>query len=222
MKKAMILFTRTPSQKQGKTRLRPFLTGEQCAALQTAFLQDIAMEMRQVPAARFVAWEGDDSQALRLLFPEAVLFQQSGQGLGERMHRAITLVLSLGFDACILFGSDLPLLEAGHLNSAFLALEHADVTLGPSPDGGYYLVGMKRPCAAIFRNQKYGCSSVYEETRQAIRAEGCSFTPAASCPDADAPEDLTAAWKMLRGRDTCTSRCLRAILKTEKLCNEED
>lgn len=220
MKKAMILFTRVPSPKWGKTRLRPFLSDAQCAALQTAFLQDIAEEMNRVTAAMFVAWEGDDPQALRPLFPDAAFFQQSGPGLGERMHRAVTHVLSLGFDACLLFGSDLPMLTAEHLNSAFSALERADVTLGPSPDGGYYLVGLKHPCAAIFENQSYGSNSVYERTRAAIRAEGLAFTPALPCADADTPQDLAAAWKLLMDRDTRTSQFLRAIFEKEEPISE--
>ena len=147
MKRALICFTRPPAPGRTKTRLMPLLSGDACAALHTAFLRDIAAVCGRVDADLYVAYapEGDWG-ILRELFPAALdLFPQDGEGLGERMHRALSRVLALGYDACVLIGSDLPELTEGHLAAAFAALEEADASLGPTEDGGYYLVGLKKP-----------------------------------------------------------------------------
>ena len=119
-------------------------------------------------------------------------FPQQGADLGEKMLHAMTTVLELDYASCVLTGSDLPLLTAAHLDSAFSALEQAAVTLGPTSDGGYYLVGVKAESPFLFENQTYGCGSVYENTLAAVHAAGKSFCPSLPCDDVDTPEDLQA------------------------------
>ena len=197
MKRALICFTRPPVPGRTKTRLMPLLSGESCAALHTAFLRDIAAVCGRVDADLYVACAPEgDWRALEGIFPAALdMFPQTGEGLGERMHRALAWVLSLGYDACVLIGSDLPELTEAHLIAAFAALDEADATLGPTADGGYYLVGLKKPCRALFTGQTYGCASVYENTLAAVQATGLRFCPAPPCRDVDVPEDL----RRLRG-----------------------
>ena len=125
------------------------------------------------------------------VFPYASgYFPQEGADLGEKMHNAITRVLSLGYDAVVLTGADLPLMTGKHLQSGFAALENADVTIGPNPDGGYYLVGMKSPHPEIFHVPNYGGATVYENTVAAIQAAGLAFGGALPCGDVDTPQDL--------------------------------
>ena len=200
MKQAIICFTRPPVPGRTKTRLMPLLSGEECAALHTAFLRDIADLCGRVDADLYVAYapEGDWG-VLRTIFPAALdFFPQTGEGLGERMHRALTGVLARGYGACVLIGSDLPELTAEHLAAAFRALEEADVTLGPTADGGYCLVGLKKPCQALFAGQIYGCASVYENTLAAVQAAGLRFRPAPPCRDVDVPEDLMRLRRTVR------------------------
>jgi rSAM/selenodomain-associated transferase 1 len=197
MKRALICFTRPPVPGRTKTRLMPCLSGESCAALHTAFLRDIAAVCGRVDADLYVAFAPEgDWRVLEEIFPAALdMFPQTGEGLGERMHEALSRVLALGYEGCVLIGSDLPELTADHLTAAFAALEEADATLGPTADGGYYLVGLKKPCYALFAGQAYGCASVYENTLAAVRAAGLRFRPAPPCRDVDVPEDL----RRLRG-----------------------
>lgn len=213
MKKAIICFTRVPIPGKTKTRLMPVLGGETCAQLHTAFLQDVADACEKMDADLFVAYTPEGKQEiLKGIFPRAKDgFAQQGEELGARMHHALEKVLALGYDACVLIGSDLPLLHPAHLEGAFSALECADVTLGPTPDGGYYLVGMKRPCPELFEKQAYSVSSVYENAVRAAEAVGRSFRPAPLCSDVDTPEDLAELRKELAGQNTHTARCLAAI-----------
>lgn len=191
MKKAVICFTRVPRPGLTKTRLLPLLRPEQCAALHWAFLKDLAHVYRQTGAALFVAYTPDPAWAQLLdVFPEAELFPQDGADLGEKMDRALRHVLELGYDAVVLTGADLPAMTADHLASGFAALERADIALGPTSDGGYYLIGTKVPCTALFRGQQYGGTTVWENTLAAAKAAGFTICPAAPCDDVDTPADL--------------------------------
>ena len=194
MKKAIICFTRVPKPGVTKTRLLPVLTGDQCARLHTAFLQDLAAVYEEVAADLFVAYTADpDWELLKEIFPAASgFFPQAGADLGEKMYHAIEYVLNLGYEAVVLTGADLPLMTASHLESGFGALRQADVTFGPTSDGGYYLVGMKAPHKAVFEKQSYGGSTVLENTLAAAKAAGLSVSLAKICDDVDTPEDLSA------------------------------
>ena len=171
MKDAVICFTRVPVPGHTKTRLMPLLAKEQCAELHTAFLYDTSEVCGEFGCDTFICFEeGAGWQALRGIFPYAVsMLPQRGYGLGERMYNAIRSVLAMGYGKCVLIGSDIPEITAAHLQSGFDALESADVTLGPTEDGGYYLVGMKKPNKAVFEKQEYGTDSVYDNAVAAVK-----------------------------------------------------
>lgn len=192
MRRAVICFTRVPRPGVTKTRLLPVLSPEQCAALHRAFLMDQARVYRELAAELFVAYAPDpDWELLKDIFPMAAeFFPQEGEDLGERMDAAIRRVLILGFERVVLTGTDLPAMGYEHLESGFSALDSFDVVLGPTPDGGYYLVGTKTPCPAVFENQQYGGGNVYENTAAAVERAGLSLGQALPCGDVDTPEDL--------------------------------
>lgn len=192
MKKAVICFTRVPRPGITKTRLLPLLPPAHCAGLHWAFLSDLAVVYRSLDADLFVAHTLDPNwMELKTVFPTASgFFPQEGEGLGEKMDNALRHVLLLGYDAVVLTGADLPTMGAAHLNNGFTALETADIALGPTPDGGYYLIGCKAPCPALFTGQQYGGASVYENTLAAANAAGYTVGTALPCDDVDTPEDL--------------------------------
>jgi rSAM/selenodomain-associated transferase 1 len=194
MKRALICFTRVPKPGVTKTRLLPILSGDQCAKLHTAFLTDLSRVYARMDADLFVSYTADpDWEMLKSIFPSAAdFFPQEGADLGKKMYNALRHVLGLGYDAVVLTGADLPLMTAHHLNSGFAALNAADISIGPTSDGGYYLVGMKQPHRAIFENQQYGGATVLENTIAAGKAAGLTVMPADPCDDVDTPEDLRA------------------------------
>ena len=195
---AVICFTRVPKPGQTKTRLMPRLTGEQCAELHWAFLRDLGKIYDSMDADLLVAHTPDpDWEDLKSLFPGAHFFPQEGKDLGEKMNHALNLALSMGYDRCILTGSDLPLMTKDHLLSGFDALDQADVTLGPTSDGGYYLVGVKEESPFLFEKQTYGCGNVFENTLAAVHTAGKIFCPSLPCDDVDTPEDLKNLLKAL-------------------------
>jgi len=199
MKRAIICFTRVPRPGQTKTRLLPVLTPEQCAQLHWAFLKDLAEIYRQLDAHLFVAYVPDpDWEQLKSIFPPAGYLTQKGADLGEKMYRAIRKVLDLGYSSVILTGSDLPRMTKEHLESGFVALEENDMVIGPTSDGGYYLIGMKKPNREIFRVEGYGGSTVFESTLAAAKNAGLTVGLARSCDDVDTPEDL---WNLTKAID---------------------
>ena len=214
MKKALICFTRVPKPGVTKTRLLPILTGNQCAMLHTAFLQDLSGVYRQLEADLFVAYTADPNwDMLQHIFPQATgFFPQEGSDLGEKMYNSLGLVLAQGYDAVILTGADLPLMTAAHLRSGFEALSGADITLGPTSDGGYYLVGMKAPHREIFQNQSYGGATVLENTVAAANSAGLAVTLAKTCDDVDTPEDLKHLLTQL-SPETATYHYLQELKK---------
>ena len=218
MKKAWICMTRIPEPGRTKTRLMPFLSGEECAALHTAFLRDLAGLAGKTDAELFVTYTlGEGWERLGEIFPTAQeLFPQEGEDLGARMHNAMTRVLGMGYDACVLTGSDLPRMTVAHLESGFAALASADVALGPTADGGYYLVGLKKPCPAMFEKLCYGISTVFDATCAAAERAGCTVAKTLPCDDVDTPEELRKLWDECRGEENHTARCLRMIFAKEE------
>lgn len=218
MKKAIICFTRVPRPGTTKTRLLGLLSPEQCARLHWAFLQDLSRVYAKMDADLFLSHTPDpDWVNLAAVFPYAAgYFPQEGKDLGEKMHHAIAKVLAMGYEAVVLTGADLPLLTVKHLESAFEGLASRDVTIGPNPDGGYYLVGMKEPHPEIFHVQGYGGATVYENTLGAIRKAGLSAAAALGCGDVDTPEDLRALLGIL-DPGSATGRCLRDFQKEETI-----
>ena len=191
MKRAVICFTRVPKPGVTKTRLLPVLTPGQCARLHWSFLKDLAAVYRERDDRLFVAYTPDaDWEQLKAVFPSAEYIPQTGKDLGERMYRAICSVMELGYTAVVLTGADLPLLTKAHLESAFSVLEEKDIAIGPTSDGGYYLIGMKKPHWEVFHVEGYGGSSVFESTVAAAKNAGLTLGQAIRCDDVDTPEDL--------------------------------
>lgn len=202
MKRAVIIFTRVPIPGQTKTRMMPYLNARQCAYLHSCFLKDIGNVCRKVQADIFICYtpEGKAGQLYPLLGEETAYFLQEGEGLGERMYCAIETVLKKGYDACVLIGTDVPEIQAGHLENALDMLEEdaADVVFGPTVDGGYYLVGMKKPFREVFEKQTYGHGNVLKYTVRELKDQGIEVRCVGGLQDMDTREDLQGYRERIR------------------------
>lgn len=200
MKKAIIVFTRVPVAGQTKTRMMPYLNAAGCAKLHTCFLEDIKDACQGVEADVFVCYTPKDlEERLYGIFGREVsYFPQEGEGLGERMYRAIAYVLGMDYEGCVLIGTDIPEIRAEHLRLAFRVLEDQDVVFGPTIDGGYYLIGMKEPSRIPFEDQSYGHSSVLDNTITGVETHGLRAGLAATLHDMDTKEDLAGYRERMR------------------------
>ena len=192
MKNAIIIFTRAPLPGMTKTRLMPFFSPAACAKLHRCFLQDIEKECRRVEADVYIAYTPENAQ--RDLVPifghDRKYFPQGAGNLGDRMYHGIQKVLTQNYDACILIGTDIPELKAEHIKQGFAVLQNKDIVLGPTNDGGYYLVGMKVPECKVFAQNSYGHGNVLEQTTRYLRSQGITIGYTARLTDIDRPEDV--------------------------------
>jgi rSAM/selenodomain-associated transferase 1 len=115
---------------------------------------------------------------------------QTGRDLGERMQRAIGGALRR-YRAVILIGTDCPALRPRDLRRAARHLRGAcEAVLAPAEDGGYVLIGMKRPIARVFEGIAWGGAAVFEQTKARLSEAGSRWRALRTLWDVDRPEDL--------------------------------
>lgn len=118
------------------------------------------------------------------------LRRQQGADLGQRMHHALNLVLRVAPYA-VLIGGDCPSLGAAELDRALTALAAGrDAVVGPAADGGYVLIGLRRPCAPLFRRIAWGNATVLAATRRRLQRAGLDWVELPPGWDVDRPADL--------------------------------
>ena len=122
---------------------------------------------------------------------------QKGEDIGERMQNAFTDAFANDVDQALLLGSDFPDLDAGILDQAFHALSNNDMTLGPSVDGGYYLIGFNRNTFLkdVFAGIPWGTGQVLGETLKKVEHAGLKVHLLPEWQDIDTYEDLEAFYK---------------------------
>jgi len=176
---ALIVLAKAPLPGQVKTRLSPPLSQEDAARLYEAFLGD-ALEAY----AADDAFGLEESVAVRLYLAGAesrlgafapgsiTTHRQKGEGLGPRMLRAFVETFAAGFERIVIVGTDHPTLPSAFVGEAFRALsEPFIVAIGPSTDGGYYLLGLNELYAPLFE-MEYSHGSVFKETLERTIEEG--------------------------------------------------
>jgi len=174
---ALAVMAKAPRAGKVKTRLQPPLSAEEAAALNVCFLRDtaenISQVMREGRAQGLICYTPvGDEPAFDDLLPEGfALIAQRGDGFGERLQCAAEDILSCGFGAVCLIDSDSPTMPTSALRSAVRELLHPGnrVVLGPSQDGGYYLIGLKYAELRIFEHIAWSTAAVYDETVERAR-----------------------------------------------------
>lgn len=189
---ALAVMAKAPRAGKVKTRLQPPLTADEAAALNVRFLRDTAENIDEVSgdAARGLICYTPvgDEEAFDELLPDGfALIAQRGDGFGERLLYAAQDILSCGFAAVCLIDSDSPTLPPAALRQAIEALARPEerIVLGPSDDGGYYLIGMKRAEPKVFERIAWSTSSVYAETVERVREAGLDLVELPKWYDVD-------------------------------------
>lgn len=174
---ALAIMAKAPRAGKVKTRLSPPLTLEQSAALNICFLKDTAQNIADVvgttAAVGLICYTpvGDEDLFDGLLPESFVLIPQRGDTFGERLHAASEDILACGFGAVCLIDSDSPTVPASALREAvdLLNCPGDRIVVGGSNDGGYYLIGLKKPHREPFCGIHWSTSTVYSETVSAVR-----------------------------------------------------
>lgn len=177
---------------QAKTRLVPPLSAEGAAALYCGFLLDavelaLSLEWERVS----VVHPPDAHGVLRdVLFGDVRLIEQRERGLGAALRQAFADHFAQGFDRVLLIGSDNPTLGTGPVQAACTALERADVSIGPTADGGYYLLGMRQFHAELFEGIEWSTPRVYLQTLEQASRLQLRVEAVEAWFDVDEPGDL--------------------------------
>ncbi len=166
MPNMLLVVAKQPSPGQTKTRLCPPLNHAQAADLYECFLQDTLDIMSCVPnVQRGIAYLSENGPGyFQNLAPDMALIRQTGASLGERLDNLLTQVLADQAQKAVVMDSDSPTLPPDYLAMAFDRLDAADVVLGPTEDGGYYLIGMKKPHPRLLREVQMSTPHVLRDT----------------------------------------------------------
>ena len=187
------VFARWPEPGRVKTRLSPALPAALACELYRAMLADALAAAAEAAAGdRSVHWSDapGDEAAARETPPGFEARSQIGADLGERLANAFGALLREPRDRAVVIGADCPELDASLVNRALESLETHDLAIGPARDGGYYLIGLSRPAARLFRGVAWGTERVFATTIDAARGEGLTIATLPELDDVDTPADL--------------------------------
>jgi rSAM/selenodomain-associated transferase 1 len=174
--RALIVVAKRPAAGRTKTRLTPPLSAGRAAALYECFLLDTIELVRTVQEVKPVLAylpEGEEPY-FQHLAPDFELILQEGHDLGSRLDYVTRTYLEMGYREVVIMNSDSPTLPGSYLQQAFDTLQDgADLVLGPCDDGGYYLIGMKRPVPRLLREVPMSTPTVTSDTL--TLAEACGL-----------------------------------------------
>lgn len=192
MAHTLIVVAKEPAAGQTKTRLCPPLGPQQAADLYACFLHDVLATVRRVPEVRRVIAYTPEAAApyFRALAPDFALTPQRGADLGERLDALLSAALAAGAAKAVVMGSDSPTLPADYVKQAFAMLDTHDVVLGPTDDGGYYLIGLRRPQPRLLRDVTMSTPSVLRDTLAIAEELGLRVALLPGWYDIDTVEDL--------------------------------
>jgi rSAM/selenodomain-associated transferase 1 len=196
------VLAKAPVPGLAKTRLMPALGPQGAARLQRQLTRAALQTALDAGLGAVTLWCAPHAQhrffrALRQTTGVPCLVQASGD-LGARMHTAFRLHCEQG--PLLLTGTDCPPLTPAHLRQAAQALlDGDDAVFLPAEDGGYVLVGLRRPQAALFRDIAWSTGAVMAQTRERAVEAGLRVRELETLWDLDVPADL-ARWRAWQGR----------------------
>ncbi|MET0501956.1 MAG: TIGR04282 family arsenosugar biosynthesis glycosyltransferase [Candidatus Binatia bacterium] len=172
---AFAVMAKAPVAGQVKTRLLPAFTAEEAAELARALLVDQLHHLQGLHATDgYLVFAPEEGRRLMedLAPPCFRLFSQQGDDLGARMAAAFSRLFDMGHKHIVIIGGDLPPVPLGYFAEAYDFLESGNkrVVLGPSHDGGYYLVGCNQPTPEIFHGMSWSHGEVLAQTRDRLTA----------------------------------------------------
>ena len=192
----ILVFVRNPELGKVKTRLAKTIGDKDALKIYTILLQHTESVLHKVSSDK-VVYYSEEIQSNDLW--DNALYQkklQKGADLGARMQNAFETAFKDTYEKVVIVGSDLFDLNPNHIKEAFTALENHEVVLGPSLDGGYYLLGMKKMNPTVFKNKQWGTDSVLESTLKNLNQQNVKLLEALN--DIDTFEDLKAQPELLK------------------------
>jgi len=203
MSTALLVFTKAPEPGVSKTRLIPVLGAAKAAAAHETLalrtldaIAGLTEEGYEVSLWSPVVHPTLDRWANRFGLP---LYLQVVGDLGRKMQQGLASVLECGATQALLIGSDCPVMTTEYIRQASAALQTSDLVLGPAEDGGYVLIGCKRPHPELFANITWGSDKVLAQTLERAEQLMLSVTLLEMMWDVDRPEDWARFQRLKNG-----------------------
>jgi len=211
----ILIFVKLPEKGSVKTRLAKDLGHDFVQTLYRNFVLDLLETLAKVKWPIIIYFHPPESKAAvsRWLGGSYLYVPQNGSDLGERMKNAFKDVFERGFSRAVIIGSDIPDLKISILDMAFNSLHANDMVIGPSADGGYYLIGFRHNSflPEVFKGISWGTDTVLKDTLKILREKNYKAHFLPELRDVDTIEDLKALYE--RNKDTAfaDSRTMKFI-----------
>lgn len=194
----LIVMTRLPRVGRNKTRLIPALGPAGATAMHERLARHTigrasAFALMHPGTALRICLDGGSAPDGRAWLGDCDCRIQVDGDLGQRLAAAVDEAFATGARRVVVIGTDCPSLDEPLLAEAFAALDRSDLVFGPAADGGYYLIGLGRPCPQVFRGIDWGGPEVLHQSLEAARASGHAAALLEVRPDVDTPDDLPSA-----------------------------
>jgi rSAM/selenodomain-associated transferase 1 len=198
-KQCLGLFAKDPLYGDAKSRLEPVYDKDFRQGLAESFLKDafqIADPLEGIDKVLNFSPPRSAGRMSQYLLPGWIILAQEGEDLGRRMEFFFHWAFQNGYRQAVLIGTDFPTLPTSFLKQAFDLLRTQSLVLGPSTDGGYYLIGLTKPHPEIFHDIKWSSNRVFTQTIDRLKEEPGLLPP---WYDIDFPDDLAMLIGHLRG-----------------------
>jgi len=190
----LLLFVKYPEKGKVKLRLSADLNEDTVQEIYRYFVQDTLTTVKKIDSQLFICFLPFDAQKkfMKWLGSTLLFLPQNGTDLGERMKNSFTDVFTKGFRRAVLIGSDSPDLPKKYIEQAFTTLQTRDTVVGPTVDGGYYLIGFHTNSFTpnVFENIPWGNQMVFQETVRKIEQAHRSVGLLPMWSDVDTIADL--------------------------------
>jgi hypothetical protein len=198
LKEALVVMAKAPREGEVKTRLFGALSPEEARRLYVAFLSDtfalmeeVLEEREKLTLALCYTPEGEEEAFEEVEREGSLMIPQRGDDLGERLTNCFADLFALGFESVVVIGADSPTLPGEYVFDAFESFESDDdVVIGPTRDGGYYLVGMRKLHRRIFEDIPWGGAGALEATIARAKEAELDLVLLPEWHDVDTPEDF--------------------------------
>lgn len=188
MNRAIITFVRKPELGKVKTRIAAAVGDYEALRIYRELLRHTRRILDQVEATRYIYYTQIPPEADRWSSAKYNSRTQVEGDLGRKLQAAFAECLDI-HDEVLVIGSDCATLTPQQIEDAFSALSTSDVVIGPTLDGGYYLLGLKRPTPSLFENIHWSTDTVLEETIAKVTALNQTYTLLERLSDIDYIED---------------------------------
>ncbi len=205
------LMAKAPVQGWCNTRLAESIGPEKAAKLQEALLMDV---LEKIQATEIIAnlWIGTPSSSPKIqTYPIRRVTYLVGKTLGGAMTRAFNASRKRGWTRALFVGTDSPVALDAHLAAALNELQEKDMVLGPTGDGGVYLIGLKQSFRDPFSNIEWGGTEVFSQLQQMGKDKGVSMSILPREDDVDTMGDLKVLFEELKKNPEIAMRTFQLL-----------